>query len=273
MAPGHDVAPSRSRVISTGIAAALVAFALAGASHAGRPTLTGVLLVIQVLTVLAWLAALGTRGAVGATVIAVGAAVAGDLLLANQPGASVSRLAAVVGIAFVVSLFHQLTRRPRVEVTGSVAGTISSVVLVAASAALIGLRGGPGGQEAVAASLLGAGGALLAARLVDLAIARPAVIRTGTRGWLGLVVGVAAAVGLGAAYASGTDAVTTGKAIGLAVVAGVLALAGDLAADAARLGLADADSRRRSALAPLAVLLPFALIGPAAYVAGRVLLG
>ncbi len=268
-----DRAPSRTRVLSSGIAAALVAFALAGASHAGRPPLTAALIVVQVLTVLAWLAALGTRGGIGATAIAVAAAVAGDLLLATQDGAAVSRLAPVMGVALVVSLLHQLARRPRDEVTGSVAGTVSAVMLVAASAALIGLRGGPGGREAVAVALLGAGGALLAARLVDLVLARPAVIRGGTRGWLGLAVGVAVAIGLGAAYAADTDTVTAPKAVALAAVTGVLALVGDIAADAARLELSDADPRRRSAVVPLTVLLPFALVGPAAYVAGRVLLG
>ena len=78
---------------------------------------------------------------------------------------------------------------------------------------------------------------------------------------------------VGWAYGSGHQSIGTDAAVRIAVVAAVIALIADLAVDAVLHGAPPRDNRARSALPPLGALLPVVLAAPAAYVAGRILLG
>jgi hypothetical protein len=179
----------------------------------------------------------------------------------------------VVGIAVVVSLLYQLARRPRTDVTRSFAGTLAGLTFALSAAAYPALRVEIDGDTAVAAALFGIGAALTAGRITDVLLPRPAVVPNSRRGIAGVVVGLAAAALVGWAYGTGQPALGTDVAVRLAVVSALIAVIADLAIDAVLCAAPPADDRARSALPPLGTLLPVALAAPAAYVAGRILLG
>lgn len=261
-------------VVGSGLAAGVVAAILAGLALVATPLLGAGVFVVQVVVALAWLAALDARGSLGAFAIAVAAAGTMDAVVAaSGSGPMIGEAAPVVGIAFAVSLLHQLSRRPRPGATLSLAGTMSALGFGLCAASYLAIGGERGGDEAAAAALLGAGVALAIGRLADLVTTRPAVAPGSRRGLLGVVAGVLAAVAVGAAYGSGADQLGTGIGLRLAVIAAVLAVIADIAVDAVLAQAPPPDERRLSALTPLGVLLPVVLAGPVAYVAGRILLG
>jgi molybdopterin converting factor small subunit len=273
-APAAPAAPAdRLSATVAGVAAGLVAAALAGLALLGIGPLAGGLFVVQVVIALAWLAVLDVRGGGGGFVIVVGTSAVMDSVLGLETEPDIGRAAGTVGVAFVVCLLYQLARRPRVGVTASLAGAVSAITFAVCAASYIALRVETDGEFAVVAALLGAGVALAVARMVDLAVPRPAASPGSRRGVAGIVVGVAAAVLVGWAYGSRCEQLGSDHAARLALVTAVIALIADLAIDSVLAAAPPADDRPRSALPPLAILLPVALAGPAAYVAGRILLG
>ena len=260
-------------VLGSGVLAGAVACALAGLALAGTAALAAGVFCVQVVVSLAWLAALGARGALGGFAIAVAAAAAADIVGGIEKEPDIGRAAPVVGIALVVCLLHQLTRRPRAGVTVSMAGTLSSVAFGVCAASYVALLGELSGEHADAAALLGAGVALAVARCVDVLLARPSVFPGSRRGLIGVIAGAGAAVGVGAAYGHGNSGLGTGVGLRIAIIAALLALLADIAVDAVLTQAPPPDERRLSALTPLGVLLPVVLAGPVAYVAGRILLG
>lgn len=265
--------PSRAAAVGPGVAAGAVAAALAGLALLGTGGIGAGVFVVQAVLAVAWLSALGVRGGGGAFVIAVGAAAVADVLVATAGDPDVGRAAGVGGVALVVSLLHQLARRPRTAVTASLGGTVSAVALMLCASAFVALRIEGGGDAADAAALLGAGAALAAARVADVAVPHPTALPGSRRGVVGLVLGVGVAVLVGWGYGAGTAVLGGDHGVRLAVVGAALALVADLAVDAVLCAAPPSDARARAALSPLGVLLPVVLAGPAAYVAGRILLG
>jgi hypothetical protein len=265
-------------VVGPGLVAGVVAAALAGLALLGPAALGAGLFAVQVVIALAWLAVLATRGSLGAFAIAVAAAAAVDIVIGITDNPDIGDAAPVAGVAVLVALLHQLARRPRRAVTVSLAGTLSSVGFAICAACYLALLPEGGGDKADACALLGISAALVVARLADLVLARPAAFPGSRRGAVGIVLGVAAAVVVGAAYGSGTGAMSTGglgtgTGLRIAVIAALLALIADVAVDAVLTQAPPPDERRLSALTPLGVLLPVVLAGPVAYVTGRILLG
>lgn len=260
-------------VVGSGLAAGATSAALAGLAIVGTPALGAGVFAVQVVIALAWLAAIDARGSLGAFAIAVAAAATMDGVVGAGSDADIGKAAPVVGIAFVVSLLYQLSRRPRPGVALSLAGTTSAVAFALCGASYVALRVNTDGRHAVAAALLGAGIALAVARCADLVVATPSVFPHSRRGAIGVGSGIAASVAIGAAYGSSTSSLGVNVGIRLAVIAAVLALIADIAVDAVLAQAPPPDERRLSALTPLGVLLPVILAGPAAYVAGRILLG
>jgi hypothetical protein len=256
-----------------GLGAGLVAVALAGVTLLGIGPLAAGIFVVQVVVALAWLAALEIRGGGGAFVIVVVASGVMDALMGSESAPDIGRGAGVLGVTVVVGLLFQLARKPRVEVTVSFAGIVSAATLSLCAAAYVALRVETGGDEAVVAALLGVGAALAAGRLVDLLLPRPPAVPGSRRGVTGVVVGLGAAVLVGWAYGSHGQAIGSDTAIRLALVTAVLAVVADLAVDSVLAVAPPADSRARSAVPPLGFLLPVVVAAPAAYVAGRILLG
>lgn len=264
---------ARLDVVATGLAAGAVAAVLAVLALAGTAAVAAGVFCVQVVIALAWLAAVDAKGSVGGFGIAVATAAAADIVVGLETGPDIGRAAPVVGIALVLSLLHQLARRPRPGVTVSLAGTLSAIAFGVCAVAYVALPGERDGDHAVAAALFGAGAALAVARCVDLLLTRPPIFPGSRRGLLGVVLGAGAAVAVGASYGAATSGLGTSVGIRLALIAALLALLADIAVDAVLSQAPPRDERRLSALTPLGVLLPVVLAGPVAYVAGRILLG
>jgi len=268
----RHLSPSVSATLA-GLAAAAVAAALAGLALLHVGALAGGVFVVQVIIALAWLAALDVPAGGGAFVIVVVASGVMDGLVGSYREPDIGRAAGVAAVAVIVSLLHQVARKPRVAVTLSFGGTLSALAFAFAAASYVGLCVEKGGAEADAAALLGAGVALGAARLTDLALPRPAPLPGSRRGVVGLFVGFGAALLVGWAYGDSQAVLGMARGTRLALVAAVIALVADLAVDAVLHAAPPMDARARSGVPPLGILLPVVLAAPAAYVAGRILLG
>ena len=266
--------PRRRRLAVQGLAAVVVAALLAGATAVGDPALLVAVAVLQVGLVVAVLAALGAPAAAGAAVVAVGAAVAADVLVVLDDG-DVDRVAGVVGLSLVAALLHQLVRRGRNRVTESLADTMLAVVVAVAASCLLAVPSADGGRDLLLLALAAAAAALLVGRLGDLVLPRPVLAAGATRGWPGLLLGVAVGVGAALAVRTGleTDLAPPAAAL-LGLAAAVTVATADLAVDlgAAELRPGRRDARRGSALRPTAALLPYAVLGPVVLLAGRLVL-
>src|SRR3954452_7124187 len=109
---------------SPGVVAGLVAAALAALAAVGIGPLAAGVFAVQVVIALAWLATLDARGGLGAFVIVVATAAVCDVVVAVADEPDIGRAAVVVGLAVLLSFIHQLARRPRKDVTLSVAATM-----------------------------------------------------------------------------------------------------------------------------------------------------
>ena len=264
-------APARPPLVVQGGLALLTAGLLAAAASGGQVPLVAAVVALQGVLVLAVLALLDAPAAGGAAVVACGAGLAADALVVLDEG-QVDRLAGVVGLAFVVSLLSQLVRARRSRVTESLADTLLAVVLAVSAACLAALLHADGGEQVLLGALGAAAAAQLVGRLGDRVLPRPALAPGATRGWAGLLLGLAC----GAGATVGVVEVVTGELspaaaalLGLAVAATVATA--DLAVDlgAAELRPGRRDARRVAALSPAAALLPYAVLGPVALLAGR----
>ena len=260
------------RLVQGALGAAL-AGVLALASQGGVEALAGAVLAAQVLLILGLLTLVQAPAAGGVLVISLTAGIASDLVVVTQDG-DVDGLAGVGGLALVAALLHQLVRRNRSRVTESLADTLLVVVLVEAMACLPALRALPGGREAVLVALAAAAGALVAGRIGDLVLPKPALAVGASRGWAGLLLSLCAGAGVAAAVA-GLDGVLAGRAgalLGLAEAAAVAAA--DLAVDLGGGELRDGwrDARKVAALRPVGAVLPYAALAPVALLAGRLVL-
>ena len=263
----------RPRVLLLGAGGALVAGLLAAGALPAPVVLAGVVLVGQLLLVLGLLALAEAPGALGAFAVSAAAAVAADVLVLVDDGA-VGGLAGVVGLALVAALLSQLARRERSRVTEALADTLLCVILVVAAAFLVALRTTEGGRDTLLVASAAAAAALLAGRLADLVVRRPRLTQGAERGWVGLLLGLAAAGAVGVVLAGRDTGLTplSGALLGLAV--GACVSAADLAVDLSAVDMREGwrDARRVDALLPVGLLLPFAVLGPVAFVAGRLVL-
>lgn len=257
----------------TGVAAALVAVVLALLALVHVGAVAAAVFAVQVVIALAWLAALDVPGGGGAFVITVIAAGVMDGLVGSNREPDISAAAGVAAVAVIVSLLHQIARRPRVAVTLSFGGTVSAVAFALCATCYVALRVQSDGGHADAAALFGAGVALAAARLTDLAVPHPALVHGSRRGAIGLLIGAGLAVLVGWAYGNGQSQLGGDTGFRIALVAAVIALVADVAVDAVLHAAPPSEERARSGVPPLGILLPVVLAAPAAYVAGRILLG
>ena len=272
----HDPDPAwpapapRRPLLVQGLLAALPAVALVLASVGGPVVLAAAVLALQVGLVAALLALLDAPAPRGSLLVVSAAALAADVVALTGDG-GVDRLAGVVGLGLVLALLHQLVRRGRSRVTESLADTLLALVVVASAACLVALRLTDGG-EILRLALTVAAGVLLVGRVGDALLPRPALVVGATRGWPGLVLSLLAAPGVALLLddraplsLSPAAAVLVALAVALTVVTADLAV--DLGGAELRAGARDA--RRVTALPPAAVLLPYALLGPVALLAAR----
>ena len=268
--------PRRPPMIVQGLWPALLAAALVGATVVGLLPLAVAVLGVQVFLVLGALALLDAPASGGAFLVAMGAVLAADAVVLADDG-RVTGLAGATGLGLVASLAHQLLRKGRSRVTESLADTLVVIVVSVAAACLLALRQVDGGEQVLLVSLAAAGAVLLAGRIGDSLAPRPMLAAGSTRGWPGLLLGLGAGVAVAVLMADsglgdGNLPLRSAALLGL-VVASTVATA-DLAVDlgAAELRAGWRDARRVAALRPTALLLPYAVLGPVALLAGRLVL-
>jgi len=254
-----------------GVLAAVATLALVLAPKYFGPTgLLVAVALVQVGLIATWARATATRGYVGSLVIGAGAAVAADTVVAIGPEPELGPLAAVLALAFLAAMLHQLARSaPRRLATASL-GAISTLTFsVIGLSTLLLLYRITDGSAAFVATVAAAGGAVVVGHLVDLLLPVPRITPEVPRGLLGLllsvVTGVAASVTL-SAPASLSDAV------GAAIVGAIVGLVAALLAVAASYIAADRPQSNVS-LPWLQAFFPLAGAAPIGYFLALRLLG
>ncbi|MFN2537678.1 MAG: hypothetical protein ABR549_05945 [Mycobacteriales bacterium] len=266
-APARQHAP-RPPLLGQGLAGGLLAGTLLALAWVHEDALLGGIVVVQVLCVLGFLAVTEAPAAKGVFGLAVAAAAAADVIVVADEG-RVRYLGAVVGLALVAGLLHQLVRRERSRVTESLADTLVVVTLVTAAAGLAAAGRTPAGIWPTRVALAAAAAALLTGRIGDRVVHRPALAVGSTRAWPGLLLALGS--GVAAATVTGHDHLDKAPLIGLAAAAAIAAT--DLLIDlaAAELTPAQKDARRVAALRPTSLVVPLALLGPVVLAAVRLL--
>lgn len=260
----------RPPLLAQGLACALLAGLLYLLQVLGQwPLLAGVL-ALQVLLLLGVLALLDAPASGGIFVLAMGVALAADLVIALDDG-RVTNVPGVIGLALVAALLHQLLRRQRDRVVESLSATMVVVSLVCMAATLTAAPEGPEGAWPLRIALVAGALTLLGGRVGDRFLPTPPIAAYATRAWPGL--GLALLAGLAGAILVGNGHLEAGRAalIGLVAVSvvGGIDLALDLAAT--EFTPAHEDARRVAALRPVAVLLPFAALAPIVLLVMRLL--
>lgn len=267
-----------------------LAGALALASAAGHTPLTIAVVVAQALLILGWYEVIDVPGRVLGSALAGAAGLAADVAMrAKGDEPSLGPLVGVLGLTAVGAIVHQLIRSDgRSRVTASMSATLSLASLTVLAACLIAERGAVHGETVTMVVVLAAGAATAV-------LALPAVVDVGvvTAEVAALVAGFAlgaVAGGIAGDLAGGDVAALAFAGGGLAVVARLSATyaAYDAPQEAARAGSAGGPqsapptrrpgARRRArhegeSVALLGSALPVVLVGPAAYILGRLLVG
>lgn len=247
-------APARSPLVA--LAALLGAGLLATGAAAGRPALAAAVLLVQLVLGLCWLAALQASLATAALVGL--AALACDVLLLRNERATAGSTAGVLGLAMLAAIVAQLLRRRRRDVTSGLAAALSGVVLVSAASLALPLRQFSSGRGVLFTALVAVAVAMVVARLLP---GPQLPVRAA-----GLVAGVVVA----ARYGATTEDLWVGTALAVAGTAAVLALVVDLGV--VRMSR-EVGPGQRSALRPVAALLPLTAALPAIYVLGWIVGG
>ena len=260
--PLHQVvAARRAQLVRQGLASGLLGGGLIGLAALGHLPLVLGIAVVQVLLALGFLALVDAPASGGVFLLGLAAAVAADLVVELDDG-RIAGLSGVVALSLVAALLHQLSRRPRTQVTESLADTFVVVVLVCSIACLAAARHHEGGNWPVRVALAAAAVALFTGRLGDAVLGRPALALGATRGWPGLLLALGSGVAVAVAVAAGHLTAARAALVGLAAASAVAAT--DLVVDlaAAELTGTHEDARRVAALRPVSMLLPYALLGP-----------
>jgi hypothetical protein len=251
----------RPPLLGQALASGLLGGVLVGLAELGHLPLLAGIAVVQVVLGLGYLALVDAPASGGVFLLGASAAVGADLVVHYDDGRA-GGLAGVAALAVVGGLLHQLTRRERSRVTESLADTFVVVVLVCSAVCLDAALQHAGGAWPVKAGLAAAATALLAGRLGDAVVHRPALAVGSTRAWPGLLLALGSGVAVATAVADGHLTASRAALVGLASAAAAAAV--DLGVDlaAAELTGSHDDARRVAALRPVSLLLPYALLGP-----------
>jgi len=267
---GVDVTPVRHHG-PAGVLAAIATAALILAPREFGPTgLLVAVAALQIGLITAWSRATGIRGYVGSLVIGAGTAVTADSVLALQSEPDVAPLAAVLALAFIAAMMHQLTRTaPRRLATASLAGISALAVTLVAMSALLLLYRVTDGSAVYVATVAATGGAVAVGHLVDVLLPVARITPDVPRGLLGLLLSVGTAIAA-AVTLSGPEGLLEG--LGAAIVGAIVGLVSALLAVAA--SYIAAERRRFNWSLPwLQAILPMAGAAPVAYFLALQVLG
>ncbi len=254
-----------------GVLAAVATGALVLAPQQFGPTgLLVAVVVLQVALIGAWSRATGTRGYVGSLIIGAGTAVVADTVLALQAEPDLGPLGAVLALAFIAAMLHQLSRAaPRRLATASLAGICTLTVTLIALATLLLLYRITDGSEVYVAIVVASGGAVVVGHLVDLVLPLPRIAPDLPRGLTALLLSVGTAI---AAAVTMSDADGLTERLGAVIVGAILGLVAALLAVAA--SYIAADRRKPSWSVPwLQALLPLAGAAPVGFFLALQVLG
>lgn len=242
---------------------------------AGWPGLVAALGVVQAVLALAWVVGLRLPGRIGTLVLGVASAVAADVAAALRSPPSLSALLAVLAVAFLGMVIHQLCRGVvRVRATASIAGVAMLVVIAVAAASLLVLHRTAAGAALVSASVLAIGAAVVVGHLVDAAFPIVRFNDEVPRGVLGLLVGAAAAAAVSAWRLGDVTVVTRGGAVFLGVVLGLVAGFVAIGGDHVEMTAAGREGRWSwLGMGYLQAIVPLALTAPVAYVVAGIVAG
>lgn len=246
-----------------GVLAAIASAALILAPREFGPTgLLVTVTVLQIGLIAAWTRATGTRGYVGSLVIGAGTAVTADTVIAMQAEPDLAPLAAVVALAFIAAMLHQLTRSaPRRLATASLAAISALAVTLVAMAALLLLYRVTDGSAVYVATVAATGGAIVVGHLVDVLLPIPRITPDLPRGLLALLLSVGTAI---AAAVILSEPEGLQEILGAAIVGAIVGLISALLAVAA--SYIAAERRHFSWSLPfLQAILPLAGAAPVAY--------
>jgi len=249
--------------VPAGMLAAVATLALVLApSQIGPTGLLVTVALLQIGLITAWSRATGTRGYVGSLVIGAATAVSADTVLALQSAPDLGPLAAVLALAFIAAMLHQLTRSaPRRLATASLAGISTlAIALVALSTFLLLFRVTDGSTVYVA-TVVTAGGAVVVGHLVDLLLPIPRITPRVPRGLLGLLLSVGTGIAASVTLSKPSGLIDN---LGAAIVGAIIGLVSALLAVAA--SYIAADRLQPSWAHPwLQALLPLAGVAPVCY--------
>ncbi|GAB3355239.1 hypothetical protein [Modestobacter lapidis] len=228
----------------------------------GQAGLVAAVAAAQLALVAAWVVATGIRGFLGSLALGTAAAAGTDVALLLPERARLDGLVVVLGLVFLAAVVHQMVRpAPRRYLVASLAGVVMLVSAVCALGLLLTVGRLDGGPRSVTTAVLVVGGTLLVGHLVDVVLPRPQIAYGVPRGLVGLVLGIAAGIGV-AVLRDGAATLFDALA---AVTAGTV-----LGAVAALTGLGAsyvvAERAQRSwALPVVQAVLPLTAAAPAAY--------
>ena len=252
---------SRAPLVGQALASGALGAVLLALAAVDPKALLGGVALVQVLGVLGFLAVAEAPAAQAVFGLGMAGAVAADLVVVLDDGRA-RYLAAVVALGLLAALPVQLARRDRSRVTEALADTLVVLTLVTASAGLAAAAWNDDGTWPARAALAAAAAALAMGRLTDAITRTPPL--SPSRGWPGLVAALAA----GTAAAAVVGHADRAPLIGLSAAAAVVAV--DLLLDLASHETLH-DARRRAALRPTRLTVPFALLGPVVLTAARLL--
>ena len=251
----------RPPLLGQALASGALGAALLGLAITHDWALLAGLVVVQLLATVGFLALVEAPASGGTFLLVTAAAAAADVVVLAG-GKDVGGLAGVVALSLVASLLHQLLRRQRSRVTESLADTFVGVVLVCSTVSLLGALRQEDGTWPTRAALAAAATALVAGRIGDAVVRKPALALGATRAWPGLLLalgtGVATSVLVAGDHLIRSEAALVGLTAATTVVAIDLVL--DLAAS--ELTADPTDARRVASLRPVATVLPYAALGP-----------
>lgn len=265
-----EVAPLRHHAPAGALAAIATAALIFAPREFGPTGLLVTVAVLQIGLIAAWSPATGIRGYVGSLVIGAGTAVIADSVIAMQNEPDLAPLAAILALAFIAALLHQLSRSaPRRLATASLAGISAlAVTLIAMSALLLLYRVTDGGQVYVAI-VAATGGAVVVGHLVDMLLPIARITPAVPRGLFALLLSVGVAIAATVTLSAPEDLL---DAVGAAIVGAIVGLISALLAVAASYIAAE---RRQFnwALPFLQAILPLAATAPVAYFLALQVLG
>jgi|GEM_PF-7124662 hypothetical protein len=246
--------------------------------------------VCQLLLIGSWIKAMASRAPLGLAIAGTTVALLADAVALRSPELSLEYIPLVGVAGFTVTLLIQFWIRPRREVIFALGEAVQLQLAVLGLATLIVLADDLAGAVAGSVAVAAAGVSVVVAQLTDSVTRRPAVHPAVPRGWPGIVLGIAAGSGVGAALlpAGGVSVTAETSLVALgATLGGVVALVATLVdvasgyelvgravwAPIPTLSASSIGSGRRFAALPTGTAVAVAMRGPLLAVAFGVAIG